>query len=301
MTTGTGYRRTLQERAPLGPDPQPPVSDSKRTALIVDDDPTIGRLLIFYLREAGFTPLYAPDGLQALTLAARHKLSLVLLDVMLPGLNGLEVCRELRQMSNVPIIMLTSKSSDYDISTGLSAGADDYIAKPFNGQQLLAQIEHLMSTRAAGAERPGAPEPQLASPAPTPAGLPQQAAEPQPAASSRRRTSAPLPGTQLRRARRTAQLSLPQVEHTTGIRWDYLQALEQDELALIPRQLQQPILTRYARFLGLDPDPLWSQHVASGRRRLIHERSIGALPALVIACALVALLVLLVALYAGAI
>jgi DNA-binding response OmpR family regulator len=227
----------------------------QRQALVVEDDPSIARLLLFYVREAGFQPIYASDGLQALSLAAMHQPALVLLDVMLPGLNGWEVCQELRRTSTVPIIMLTAKGADQDVLTGLGSGADDYVTKPFSGPQLLARIQSLMrrvGTTPAGypPERVAPPQPPVMPFADAPETKVIELALPHD-------TQTAFPGTRLRRARRSANLSLLQVERSTGIRWDYLQALEQGEMSLIPPNLRRPVLNAYAGFLGLDAALLW--------------------------------------------
>jgi DNA-binding response OmpR family regulator len=108
--------------------------------LVVEDDATIRDTLTFNLKKEGYAVTVAEDGAAALTQARSTKPDLVLLDLMLPELNGLEVCRILRQESNVPIIMLTAKESEVDKVVGLQLGADDYITKPFSLRELFARM-----------------------------------------------------------------------------------------------------------------------------------------------------------------
>ncbi|MGH2356611.1 MAG: response regulator transcription factor [Candidatus Limnocylindria bacterium] len=110
------------------------------TVLVVDDDPKIRDLLRLYVEREGHRALFASDGLQALTAAGQHKPDLVLLDVMLPGLDGFEVARRLRDDSDVPILLLTARSGDSDKVVGLDLGADDYVVKPFSPRELMARI-----------------------------------------------------------------------------------------------------------------------------------------------------------------
>ena len=112
--------------------------------LIVDDEPAIGKLLLYQLQSCNYQASYTPNGLNALEQLEREQPDLVLLDVMMPIINGWEVCRQIRAASSVPVIMLTAKSSEADIVIGLAAGADDYIAKPFSMAQLQARIEAVL-------------------------------------------------------------------------------------------------------------------------------------------------------------
>ena len=111
-----------------------------KTILIVDDDPALGEMLSIVLESEGFRAVVCRDGLRAVELAATLRPDLILLDVMLPGLDGVGVAREIRRGSNVPIIMLTAKSDTIDVVAGLEAGADDYVTKPFRTAELLARI-----------------------------------------------------------------------------------------------------------------------------------------------------------------
>ncbi len=112
--------------------------------LVVDDEPKIVRLARDYLEKNGFRVVTAADGQAALTTARRERPDLVILDLMLPQLDGREVCRILRRESDVPIIMLTALSEEIDQVTGLEIGADDYITKPFSVRALVARVRALL-------------------------------------------------------------------------------------------------------------------------------------------------------------
>jgi DNA-binding response OmpR family regulator len=110
------------------------------TILVVDDDPNIRRLLRLYLERERLRVIEVGDGQAALAEAAERRFDLVLLDVMLPGIDGIEVCRRLRENSDVPIILLTARSGDSDKVVGLDLGADDYVVKPFSPRELMARV-----------------------------------------------------------------------------------------------------------------------------------------------------------------
>jgi DNA-binding response OmpR family regulator len=112
----------------------------KSKILVVDDEKKIVDLVRAYLEHDGYTVLEAYDGEQALVVNEREKPDLVVLDIMLPRLDGIEVCRQIRRSSDVPIIMLTAKDEDTDKIVGLELGADDYITKPFSPRELMARI-----------------------------------------------------------------------------------------------------------------------------------------------------------------
>jgi two-component system, OmpR family, alkaline phosphatase synthesis response regulator PhoP len=112
--------------------------------LVVDDEPKVARLARDYLEKNGFRVTTAADGQSALTMARREKPDLVILDLMLPSIDGREVCRILRRESDVPIIMLTALSEEIDQVTGLEIGADDYITKPFSIRTLVARTRALL-------------------------------------------------------------------------------------------------------------------------------------------------------------
>jgi two-component system response regulator RegX3 len=115
--------------------------------LIVEDEPSLSDPLAFLLQREGYETEIAGDGRAALTAFDRVGADLVLLDLMLPGLSGTEVCRELRTRSTVPIIMLTAKDSEVDIVVGLELGADDYVTKPYSSRELLARIRAVLRRR----------------------------------------------------------------------------------------------------------------------------------------------------------
>ncbi len=112
--------------------------------LIIDDDVTLLKVLEITLEKEGYTVSTATQGEEGLRLAYTEDPDLVVLDVMMPALDGWEVCRRLRQMSHVPIIMLTARSSETDIIKGLGLGADDYLPKPFGVRELKARVESLL-------------------------------------------------------------------------------------------------------------------------------------------------------------
>ena len=116
--------------------------------LIVEDEASLSEPLAFLLEREGYETTIAEDGLAGLAEFDRNGADLILLDLMLPGLAGTEVCREIRTRSNVPIIMLTAKDSEVDIVVGLELGADDYMTKPYSTRELLARIRAVMRRRA---------------------------------------------------------------------------------------------------------------------------------------------------------
>jgi two-component system response regulator RegX3 len=115
--------------------------------LIVEDEPSLSEPLAYLLEREGYETTIAADGLTAVSEFERNGADLVLLDLMLPGLSGTEVCREIRARSTVPIIMLTAKDSEIDIVVGLELGADDYVTKPYSTRELLARIRAVMRRR----------------------------------------------------------------------------------------------------------------------------------------------------------
>jgi two-component system, OmpR family, response regulator VicR len=113
----------------------------KRRILIVEDEQNIVDILKFNLHKEGFETLEAHDGQQGLELAEREKPDLILLDLMLPEMDGFTVCRRIRQQSQVPILMLTAREEEVDKVLGLELGADDYITKPFSPRELMARVK----------------------------------------------------------------------------------------------------------------------------------------------------------------
>ena len=108
--------------------------------LIVEDEPSIAEVVSAYAKREGYDTVTASDGIEALEIFERDEISLVILDLMLPKLSGEEVCRRIRESSQVPIIMLTAKTSEADVVYGLDTGANDYVAKPFSPRVLMARI-----------------------------------------------------------------------------------------------------------------------------------------------------------------
>ena len=121
--------------------------------LLVDDDPNIRELLNLYLEKEGFEVTMASRGDEALKIFKASPPNLMLLDIMLPGMDGWQVCREVRKVSNIPIIMLTAKDETFDKVLGLELGADDYVAKPFDMKELVARIK-AVSRRFQAADAP---------------------------------------------------------------------------------------------------------------------------------------------------
>src|ERR1700738_1978971 len=114
--------------------------DMKARVLVVDDDPALAEMLTIVLRGEGFDTAVVADGSRALPALRELKPDLVLLDLMLPGMNGIDVCKAIRGESGVPIVMLTAKSDTVDVVLGLESGADDYIVKPFKPKELVARV-----------------------------------------------------------------------------------------------------------------------------------------------------------------
>ena len=118
--------------------------------MVVDDDTNICELLKLYLEKEGYTVSIANTGMQAVKMFAEHQPDLMLLDVMMPELDGWHVCREVRKYSNKPIIMLTAKGETFDKVLGLELGADDYITKPFDTKEVLARIKAVLRRTSGG-------------------------------------------------------------------------------------------------------------------------------------------------------
>jgi DNA-binding response OmpR family regulator len=126
------------------------VIDAAARILVVDDDPTVSEVVVRYLEREGFTVESVGDGLAAIDRAGTDAPDLVVLDLMLPGLDGLEVYRRLRSLAPVPIIMLTARGDEDDRVVGLELGADDYVSKPFSPRELTARVKSVLR-RAGGA------------------------------------------------------------------------------------------------------------------------------------------------------
>ena len=124
--------------------------------LVVDDEPIVRDVVVRYLQREGYETLEAGDGLRAQELLSRHEPSLVVLDLMLPGMDGLELCRWIRARSDLPVIMLTARAEEADRIVGLELGADDYVTKPFSPRELAARVRTVLrrsSLSAGTAER----------------------------------------------------------------------------------------------------------------------------------------------------
>lgn len=120
--------------------------------LVVDDDVALAEMISIVLRGEGYLPFQAFDGSEALAGLAETKPDLILLDVMLPGVDGIEVCAKIRETSGVPIIMLTAKGDTTDVVRGLESGADDYVVKPFNPKELVARIKTRLRPSSEGSQ-----------------------------------------------------------------------------------------------------------------------------------------------------
>lgn len=112
--------------------------------LIVDDNPDIREVLGTYAAKEGFEPITAKDGFEALDLFRKTSPAVILLDVMMPGMDGYRVCERIRSESDVPIILITAKGEDYERVMGLDIGADDYIVKPFNANEVMARVRSVL-------------------------------------------------------------------------------------------------------------------------------------------------------------
>jgi two-component system, OmpR family, response regulator MtrA len=121
-------------------DPNQTRTGSKGTVLVVDDDTALAEMLTIVLNNEGFETVVCPTGDQALGMFREERPDIILLDLMLPGMDGVDVCKAIRAESGVPIVMLTAKNDTVDIVVGLESGADDYIVKPFKPKELVARI-----------------------------------------------------------------------------------------------------------------------------------------------------------------
>jgi len=127
------------------------VSSSTQSVLVVEDEAAIASFVSLYLKNAGYDVRTATNGADALTSVQNQQPSLIVLDLMLPDIDGIEICRRIRQKSDVPILMLTARDEDVDKIIGLEVGADDYMTKPFNPRELVARVRAIL--RRAAPER----------------------------------------------------------------------------------------------------------------------------------------------------
>ncbi len=250
--------------------------------MVVDDDPLIRQLLGYQLGGAGYQVCVAQNGREALERLFLEHPDLVLLDVVMPDMSGWDVCNQIRSCSSIPIIMLTAKSADNDVVTGLRVGADDYISKPFSLSELLARVETQLrrsdyvnapahSTRSSTARPTPSPRATATMPAhkqvahlppPRTNGAsyrpqPQPVASqrpPQPAVDAPDNAASPrvMLGPTFARARRLRGLSLHQAGSACGIQWEFLQAVEREHFGYIPRAQRRKILYTYSDFLEID-------------------------------------------------
>jgi len=132
------------------------MDETKQKVLIVEDDPNTASLVVTYLEREGFATLVEHNGVQGLRTARQQRPDLVILDLMLPGIDGLEICRRLRTESEVPILMLTAREEEIDRVLGFSLGADDYVVKPFSPRELVERVKAILRRA-----RPAAVEPTI--------------------------------------------------------------------------------------------------------------------------------------------
>ena len=229
--------------------------------MVVDDEPAIGKLLIYQLSGFGYQVSYIQDGLSALQRLTAERPDLVLLDVMMPQISGWEICRQIRAYSTVPVIMLTAKSGDPDIVTGLEAGADDYITKPFSMAQLHARIEAVLRRAAPVSQS------RLAARQAVRADMIQSSQIPAQPARMLEIDRATVPagittarpfrlGQHIHDARVSQGLALHQVERACKIRWEFLQAIEHENWDYVPREELRRALRGYTTYLGIDLERL---------------------------------------------
>lgn len=129
--------------------------ERKRRILVADDDPSLRKMLALNLERAGFEVLLAADGDEAYDMASKFRPDLAILDVRMPGRTGIEVTRELRQNSNIPIIIATTESAEIDRVVGLELGADDYVPKPYSPREIVARVHAVLRRAAADASSQG--------------------------------------------------------------------------------------------------------------------------------------------------
>lgn len=128
------------------------ISGHGRKILVVDDEDSVRELIELYLKKESFEVVHAKDGKEALRLNGEHHPDLIILDLMLPGIDGWEVCRQIRTGSKVPIIMLTARAEEIDRIVGLELGADDYVVKPFSPRELVARVKAILRRGTSAAE-----------------------------------------------------------------------------------------------------------------------------------------------------
>lgn len=265
--------------------------------LVIDDEPVICRLIEYQLGGAGYEVTAYQRGHDALLALADEAPDLILLDVMMPGISGWDLCRQIRASSPVPIIMLTAKHGDDDIVTGLMSGADDYVGKPFSADALIARIEAVLrrSRSANDRRRPTpaplarvepAPAPVVAAPAPGSAAP--RAGKPPVSATAPVEDRRPRLGPLLAEARRQRRLSLHDAGESCGVRWEFLQAIEREQFSYVPHDELRHALRAYSALLDVDLSP----YLGRGGRREHHVP--GALPLTVAVVAVLAMVLVVV-------
>ncbi|MGQ9926559.1 MAG: response regulator [Chloroflexaceae bacterium] len=262
--------------------------------LVIDDEPVICRLIEYQLGGAGYQVTAYQRGHDALLALTDEAPDLILLDVMMPGISGWDLCRQIRASSTVPIIMLTAKHGDDDIVTGLTSGADDYVGKPFSADALIARIEAVLR-RSWSANDRRRPTPVRAVPAEatSAAALAPGMAASRPGRPLVRETvptenRRPRLGPLLAEARRQRRLSLHDAGEICGVRWEFLQAIEREQFSYVPRDKLRYALRAYSALLDVDPGP----YLGRGRPR--RRRVQGALPLTVGVVAVLAIVLVLV-------
>ncbi|MCS6841826.1 MAG: response regulator [Roseiflexus sp.] len=227
---------------------------TRATIMVVDDDLATSTLISHQLRSLGYRTVCLGDGIQALQQMAIVQPDLVLLDVMMPHMSGWDICRQIRTSFDAPIILLTAKDADADIAAGLSAGADDYVTKPYRIAQLHARIEAVLRrsqqrARLRPAARTGTASAagSRSSSAATTAAQTPEVVPPTTLATTPR----PRLGATLREARLRRGVSLYQAEQVCRVRWDYLQAIEQEQWEYVPRARRRSAIQAYAAYLGI--------------------------------------------------
>ncbi|HSG87215.1 MAG TPA: response regulator transcription factor [Candidatus Limnocylindrales bacterium] len=201
-----------------------------RRVLVVDDEPPLVDLVRGYLVREGFEVLSAGDGIRALELLRTEPIDVVVLDVMLPGLDGIEVCRQLRTFSDAYVLMLTARGEEIDRVVGLTVGADDYLVKPFSPRELVARIKALLRRpRSTGGE-----------------------------------VAEPPPGLAIDEARRTVRVDETAIE-LTALEFDLLATLARDPGVVVGRQA---LLDRVWGSEYVGDEHLVDVHIANLRRKL---------------------------------
>jgi CheY-like chemotaxis protein/transcriptional regulator with XRE-family HTH domain len=245
--------------------------------IVIDDDPSICRLLTYQLGDAGYAVEAFQHAAPALSRLSVAPPDLILLDVMMPGISGWDLCRQIRSSQNTPVIMLTGKQSDSDIAIGLNCGADDYVVKPYSRTQLLARIQAVLRRAPAAVVQP------KSTIAHSPVNQPTKKAEPAKPTTTppapRPQTTAPPQqspdrlGSRLAAARRQRGISLHDAERACGVRWGFLQAIEREQFDEIPRNRLAASLRRYSTYLNVDLEPTfhsrWQKHLSASILPLI--------------------------------